>query len=48
MVLEATCEEAGSVCVTTPDGLPAGENKVWVSFDGQEGKWFECGVFTVG
>ncbi len=22
VVLEATCEEAGSVCVTTPDGLP--------------------------
>ena len=47
VVVDATWE-SGSVSLTTPDELPAGDVRVFVTFDGKQGKWVEAGVFTVG
>jgi len=46
-VVPASCEE-GSVNVTTPEELPAGQVRVFVSFDGVLGKWFSAGDFGAG
>jgi hypothetical protein len=46
MVVEAAFED-GSVSLTTPEGLAEGDCKVFVSFDGQRGHFFDAGLFTV-
>ena len=47
VVVDATWE-SGLVSLTTPDELPSGDVRVWVTFDGKQGHWFDAGVFTVG